>query len=118
MRIEDLIKRLAKCDATKPVVFDFCGLSPTSVSSWRGVYAEAALGWAPRDEAKYPVVKNLVAELHKALEGTYHGWKGGDYTYGPHTVLHVDNPGKCTNTEIFDVVEDDSFVVLRTEHRP
>lgn len=95
-------------NAPKPdgrVYLDFARCVPTTVKSWRGVYAEPALGWEPAGYSGnvkvYPTVGSLIAELESAIDGReYTGWKGGEYAYDGSETLHIDNPGDCSNTEI------------------
>jgi hypothetical protein len=101
------VLRTAKPDIR--VYFFPLGCIPTTVNSWRGVYAEPALGWRPAGYSAseiittYPTVKSLIAELEEATTRSYSGWKGGDYFYDGNEVLHIDNYGDYTNTEIQDI---------------
>jgi hypothetical protein len=111
----DAIKH-AKDDAI--VRFDFGGVSPTKVDSWRGVYAEAAIGFTDGEYgAPYATVKMFREELEAAIGGrTHSGWKGGDYSYSRRTPLHVDNRGNCSNTEIERVEVEEYQVILHTTY--
>ena len=93
---------------------------PTTVDSWRGVYAEPALGWSPAGYTKhvdtYPTVASLIAELEQAISGRiYTGWKGGEFTYDGTETLHVDNPGDYTMMSITGVDVKDYEVVICVE---
>jgi hypothetical protein len=109
--------KTAKPDAN--VYFDFGGCVPTRVDSWRGSYAEPAIGWEPSGytgNGKPPTVTDLMAELERATDGReYSGWKGGEYSYSDSNTLHVDNCGDSTHTEIVRVEVDDWRVVLHTQ---
>jgi len=109
--------------APKPdgrVYLDFARCVPTSVESWRGIYAEPALGWKPGGYSgsvkEYPTVASMIAELEMAIDGReYTAWKGGEYSYNGSETLHIDNPGDCTNTEIVRVeVKEWGEVILHT----
>lgn len=109
-------------DKFKHVKFNFCNCRPTTINSWRGVYAEPALGWtptgysAPDSETKhYITVQELIVELERGTSGVYSGWKGGDYYYYDHSPLHIDNPGDCTRTEIASVEEKQFSVIIHTK---
>jgi len=109
--------KLAKEDF--PVYFDFCNCVPTSIDSWRGIYAEPSLGWdtpAPYSGFGRPLtVKQLLDELVKATSGeVYHGWKGGEYKYHDNHKLHIDNPGCSTDTVITYVEITGWCVILHT----
>lgn len=114
MLISETKKALNAIDKTKPVYFDFGGLVPTTIASWRGIYAEPALG-CKENNGEEPTVSDLLNELKIATSGkTYCGWKGGDFKYSDSDILHVDNPGEYTNTEISGVLDDGWRVVLQT----
>jgi len=125
MKIKEIIEALESVeDTTKPVIFDFCSCVPTKIDSWRGIYAEPAIGWEPtgyssktKDRHFVKVtVDALLIELKHAISGVeYTGWKGGEFLYDGDSILHVDNPGDCTNTEISAVKELSYYVVLCTE---
>lgn len=124
MTIGELIsnlKMVKKQDS--PIYFDFCGCEPTTVGSWRGIYAEPALGWCatgysanPHQHKEGMTVSALIVELEASLGREYTGWKGGDYTYHKGDTLHIDNPGDCTHTELVHVDDDGYSVVLRTRY--
>lgn len=97
------------------VYFDFGGLRPTTVESWRGIYAEAALGFG-ESGPESATVASLLAELYKAIDGRkYMGWKGGEYRYSKRTPLHIDNQGEYSCTELMDVEVTNYRVILHTK---
>ena len=110
MNLEQLISRLKRCTQTAEVEFDFCRCVPTRVDSWRGVYAELALGWSA-DWRSVPV-SGLLANLESAVGATFEGWKGGNYKMEGNTTVWVDNPGECTHTTITGLVEVDDYTVI------
>lgn len=118
LTIGEVIDALKKADQTANVYFDFCGIAPTTVDSWRGIYAEAALGFV--DTGRYgdsPTVASLVSELEKAIDGReFTGWKGGEYRYSRSTPLHVDNPGCCSYTDIERVQNLGYSVIIHTRN--
>jgi hypothetical protein len=77
------------------------GLVPTYVDSWRGIYAEPALGWklVGWDEPEV-TAGALLATLRGALEDEFTGYKGGTYRYQRQDTLHIDNYGEWTQTEV------------------
>lgn len=120
--IKEMITELEKVgNQQAEVYFDFCYTTPTSISSWRGIYAEPALGWTDcgyggNGGVKAMTVEKLLAELHKSIDGRYYtGWKGGDYTYSGKSTLHIDNPGDSSNTEITGLLDDGWRVIILTE---
>jgi hypothetical protein len=120
MNIGQVIDALETADPAVRVVFNFGGVVPTTVDSWRGIYCEAALGFEGGDYAssENPTVSTLLSNLRESIDpATYFtGWKGGDYRYNRETPLHIDNPGCCTNTELTSVTVGEFEVMLHTEH--
>jgi hypothetical protein len=118
MNIGTIKKYLSVADETLPVYFDFCGCVPTEIGSWRGIYAEPAIGWDSTGYsggAKAPTVKEFLAELNLATSGkVYKGWKGGEFTYDDTNILHVDNRGDNTSTEIIAVEIGEYEVTIHT----
>lgn len=115
MKVGELKNILNKLDKNKKVVFDFCDCIPTTIDSWRGIYAEPALGWKIHGYADTPTVDQLLTELNIATNGKpYGGWKGGLYAFNDDSKLHVDNPGRCSYTEISGVDHEGYLVVLLT----
>lgn len=113
MTIGEVLLRLRKFDGDKNVWFEFCRVAPAKVGSWRGIYAEPALGW---DEEASITVKELIAELEEAVSGkVYEGYKGGDFSYTLGNQLHVDNYGQYTCTEIVGLECDQSEVTIYTK---
>lgn len=120
MNIGDVKHMLRRADPNHNVYFSFAACVPTTVQSWRGVYAEPAIGWEPSGHSGAgvaPTVAALLEELEKATDGRkYSGWKGGEFAYRDSDTLHVDNPGDCTNTEISRVELQDWRVILHTTY--
>ena len=118
MTIGEVIDTLERAKPDAPVWFAFGYCVPTDVDSWRGVYAEPALGHvnAGRGSQKQPpTVADILKKLKEAIDGrTFSGWKGGDYSYSRSDTLHVDNPGEYSNTELIRVQVEDWRVTLHT----
>lgn len=120
MIILDIKNQLKAAKPDTRVYFDFCQCVPTRVDSWRGIYAEPALGWSPSGYSKsgpvkYPTVGDLLIELDRATSGDiFCGWKGGEYAYSDNDTLHVDNPGDCTYTDITSIKVSKWEVVIHT----
>lgn len=107
----------------KSVFYDFCMTHPTTIDSWRGVYALPALGWddggwhGEREPNEPPTVSALLEELKSSLGKTFQGWKGGDYTYNGTEPLYVDNPGRSGATLVDGVSDEGWCVVIRTRYQ-
>ncbi len=116
MTIGEVLNALEGVGDDLTVRFAFGGVSPTRVDSWRGIYAEAALGFSSGEYGDPRcTVGALRKELLGALEQSYEGWRGGTYEYTRETPLHVDNQGCYTNTELVKVQVLEYSVVLYTE---
>ncbi len=116
MKIRKLLDILECADSSLRVFFDFAECIPTTINSWRGVYSEPALGWVRFDTIdKHPTVESLIKEIKAAINGRiFTGWKGGEYTYTDDNILHVDNPGYCSHTEINHITIGRYSVILHT----
>lgn len=114
MTLGRLIELLKAKPQDVSVSFDFCRVYPTTVDSWRGIYAELALGWTEGYEGRCETVGALVKELESAVGRTFTGYKGGDYVMDADTPLHVDNYGMASNTDIVAVTGGKWGVVLET----
>lgn len=121
MTINQVIEKLKTAKPDVRVFLSPLPCVPTDVRSWRGIYAEPALGWQPSGYSgnvkEYPTAASLIAELQKASDGReYTGWKGGEYSYTGDSTLHIDNPGDCTNTEIQKIEINDYRAVIHIAH--
>lgn len=110
--INGLIEKLSPHEDCKEsrVYFDFCGLFPVSVGSWRGVYADPTLHfsadsyWTGGKECRPPSIKEFIKMLRDAIDGReFTGWKGGEFSYTGRQILHVDNDGECNENYVHDV---------------
>lgn len=120
MNIKTLLVNLELADPNLPVYFDFCSCVPVNINSWRGVYAEPAIGWQPTgysgDGEEITVEQFIEVLKHAAYSGAYYlGWKGGEYIYNENSELHVDNPGDCTHTDISHIEINDYRVIICTK---
>jgi hypothetical protein len=110
--IKQVLDILKQAPSDAPVHYSYFRCVPTYVDSWRGIYAEAALGWAPVEYKNQITAQELIKKLEYSLDKIYTGWKGGDYCYNKHTPLHIDNRGECTNTEIDKITFNEYSVTI------
>lgn len=94
------------------VRYDFGSAVPTTLDSWRGVYAELALGY--QDDG-LPELSKVIEELKSAVGKTFTGYKGGDFKMGRTTPVWVANYGDSGSTAIVDVVNRGYEVVFITK---
>lgn len=98
------------------VCFDFEYARPTDLSSWRGVYAELAIGFAfDGDETS---LDELIVRAERSVGKTFEGYKGGDFTMTRNTPVWVANYGNAGSTAVTGVYDDGWQVVLLTGYRP
>ena len=105
----------------KTVCFDFGSAIPTSLDSWRGSYNELALGYELSGydgEGKYAesTAEKLLNELKNAIDKTYTGWKGGEYTMNENTPLWVANSGNADNTGIVGIIDKKYKIIIVTAY--
>lgn len=116
LTIGELIDKLKACDQESFCLFDFGRFAPTNVSSWRGIYAQAAIGYARANRDISYRVKDVIGRLNEGVGCVHSGWKGGEYYYDHNTPIWVDNTGECSETAIADVTSDGCTVYIETRH--
>jgi hypothetical protein len=107
----DLIALLEARPQDQGVSFDFCGLVPTSVDSYRGYYDHLAMGWSA-DGA--PKVADLLGRLREALGAVFTGYKGGEFRMDADTPMWVANYGRSDSTAIIGISECDYWAFIET----
>ncbi len=109
----------------KGVCFDFGSAIPTVLASWRGSYAELALGYrltrydaADQDKGRFGdcFADKLLEELKGAIGKTYEGWKGGDFVMDADTPVWVSNQGNADNTGVIGVLDKGFQLVILTDY--
>jgi len=106
-----------KDDDLPHVVYDFEYLYPTTIDSWRGVYAELALdysGYRRGDDKDKMRVTEFFVMLKDCLGKTFEGYKGGDFTMNKHTPIWVANYGNAGRTGVIEVLDESYEVILVT----
>ena len=98
----------------KHVFFDFSHAFPTSLASWRGVYAELALGFSFDGNA--PTVDKQLNALKDAIGAHFEGYKGGMFRMSKDTPVWVANYGYADPTAIVGMLESSSIVILETRY--
>lgn len=107
---------------SKSIYFDFGSAVPTTLDSWRGVYAELALGYKltgyDSEERFYPTAEDLLTELKQAIGKEFYGWKGGEFTMDENTPVWVDNPGNYNRTIITGIHDTGYSIIILTQYEP
>ena len=114
MTLGQLRDELRKYDPMDRVRLDCLPrVQPTTFDSWRGVYAELALGYETIHYRTTPItVGELLTRIEAAPLDIYEGWKGGSNRVTYDTPVHLDNRGCYTCVEITGTRMDDQEVLI------
>jgi len=96
------------------VRYDFPGMYPTYLDSWRGIYAELALGYGGEKKN----LADLLKDCKEAVGKTFEGYKGGEFVMGKATPIWVSNYGESQSMGIVDVINEGHTVILVTMYMP
>jgi DNA-binding beta-propeller fold protein YncE len=115
MTLGDLIKALERQPADHAVLYDFGGLAPTGIYSYRGYYDDLAMGFD--DDVGYGdcTVTKLLNELKRCVGATFQGYKGGDYVMDEDTPIWVANHGKTGGTGVVGVINKGYYTLIQTD---
>lgn len=83
MYLKDLIAKLETADPSK-----ICCKGFNNPHSWRGSYDELAF-----EPAENVTVGEMLRDARAAIDATYSGYKGGEFTMREWTEVHVSNYG-------------------------
>lgn len=107
MTIGELRSALSRKPADACVRFNFVYFCPSGCHSYRGDYAQPAIGYGTEDITVTAVLKLL----DKLTSEEFMGYKGGNYRYDDSHELFVANYGEAGRTAIVDVCNDDYGIV-------
>ena len=110
MRLGEIIDALASVKPDANVEFDFGGLRPTGVDSYRGYYSDLALSYG--DEGMTSGL--LLNELRDAVGATFEGYKGGEFRMDKSTPVWVANYGRSHGVAVIGIDDQGRRVVIRT----
>jgi hypothetical protein len=108
----DLLKQIERDDLTS-VEFDFCGIAPGRLHSYRGYYEQLAI----EPDNIYVLLDPFIADLEIAVGQTYEGYKGGDFTMHRDTPVWISSYGEAKNTVITGVKKIYNQVILKTRYQ-
>lgn len=111
VELGSLITALAVQPQENIVYFDFCGLSPDTLNSYRGFYDHLAIAWT---DDRPPTVADMLRVLRAAVGCTFTGYKGGEYRMTDVTPVWVANYGDAGSTAIVGVDDIGSVTIIRT----
>jgi hypothetical protein len=101
-----------RTDKERQVYFDWCGMRPNGLSSYRGYYDHLAINI---DIDRGPTVAELLERLREAIGDAFTGWKGGEYTMSADTPVWVADPGYATGWGVSGVRDEGYSVVIETK---
>jgi hypothetical protein len=110
LSLGELLDRVRGARPDIGVRFDFAGMAPGQVASYRGFYEHLAVE-PIKDHVTVEVFRN---SLQRALGATFEGYKGGTYRMHENTPVWVSFWGDSSGTMITEVVVDEYGVLLRT----
>ena len=105
------VSALERLDQKKPIRFDFGAFVPDGVASYRGNYADLAIGFKHWKEV---TVAELLADCKDAIGNDFEGYKGGIYTMRGDSRLWVANYGESSGTVIKKIKLDEWQYVIMT----
>jgi len=111
--LDDYARRIED-PADSRVLYDFVHFHPKTLASYRGDYADLALGYG-QVYSEAPKIAGLIEHLKGCVGRDFHGWKGGIYRASLATPVWVANPGETGSTGIVGVQVMDGDVVLVTK---
>jgi hypothetical protein len=116
LNLGEFISLLSAFDQEWRIQFDFGGVVPISLNSYRGYYHHLAIGFKP--DMIGPTISELLSVCKRAIGAKMEGWKGGDYEMGELTPLWVANPGSCHGTAVVGIMHCRHYAVIETTHIP
>src|SRR5574337_1643839 len=114
LTLGELIYKLENVPRDMQLRFDFADARPTTLDSWRGIYAELAIEF---DFITPTTVAFFLKEAKLAVNSEFTGYKGGSYKMTEKTRLWVANYGEVGSTCVADVVKNDMEVVIVTAYK-
>lgn len=94
-------------DEPKRIMFDFAGMVPRGVHSYRGFYSELAI---TAGTVEYyddlPTAEEFLKELKGVLKWPLPGWKGGEFTMTDDTPVWVTDSVSGTSRTVVTGVRD------------
>lgn len=85
------------------ITYDWAFAKPTVLDSWRGSYAELAIGYDMEGDYYATCAHQFLEKLKSAVEETFTGYKGGNFTMTKNTPLWVSNYSETGNTQVVGI---------------
>lgn len=104
-----------KRDDKKTVVFDFEYARPTDFDSYRGIYAELAIGFSFGGEMP---LNDFIESAKNCIGREFEGYKGGTFGMSRITPIWVANYGNAGSTAVVGVHDDGWQTVILTAYQP
>lgn len=115
------IEPYACIDPNASIEFDFCGMVPGLLASYRGDYSHLAIEWLtdhPESRKDIYCVGYFLAMLKDAIGRKYVGYKGGVFVMHESTPVWVAQFGQVSDTVITGAYQVHDVVYLATAANP
>lgn len=101
----------------KDIRYDFGYMRPTHLDSWRGSYAELALGYKEEwNDRNNPTAEDILQDCKNAIGKTFEGYKGGEFIMDKNTPIWVDNYGCASDTAVIGILDKGYRLIILTEY--
>lgn len=111
MKLGAFIAALEKAKPDAYIQFDWAGLHPGRMRSYRGYYDHLAID---PTSGIFHTVKEMLDHAKAVLGTTMEGYKGGDFLMDADTPLWVATWGDTGSTRVVGVQDEDWRVIIKT----
>lgn len=118
MKLGEIIDALKALPSDAHLQFDFGGLTPIGLCSYRGDYSDLAVQYS--DGASGCTVGKALEIFESGVMKHFTGWKGGEFLMTRNTIVWVAQNGDTSGTVITKIERDndrDWLVIIHTEYR-
>lgn len=114
LKLGEIIEQLRRIPAEQIIYYDFAAMNPTKLLSFRGDYAQLALGWGHYDTADEMTVGALRVHLSGSLGEHFEGYKGGGRVATADSIVWVANVGETSDTAISKITNESCGAIIHT----
>lgn len=108
LKIGNILDQLKLCSQEAEVEFDFCGMTPKDLISYRGYYEDLCI----TPDIEPITVAELVEKIEKTIGTETYGYKGGTYRVYPDTTVWVSRHGRADEVVIRKIHQANPFEVV------
>lgn len=118
LTLGEIMFLLSRIDPEASVRYDFGPFVPTAINSYRGYYGQLAIGFAEPCGGTVITVQQLLIKCRDCVETDFEGYKGGAFTMHESTYVWVANWGKCHDTAIVGIIDQQNEAIIETAYLP